>query len=115
MQHHTTSIQSHHSTAHHGKAITSSLHVPTKTMPRARAARETSVMSAPSVLAATGTRISISSSRWDPYNSGVWQYSSKDKDENEHFAEVIDTINASDRSMVLEFHNTQTKSYFSLM
>jgi hypothetical protein len=35
-------------------------------MPSARAARETSVISAPSVLAATGTRISISSSLWDP-------------------------------------------------
>ena len=46
--------------------LTSSLQVPTKTMPRDRAARETSVMSAPSVLAATGTKSSINSSRWDP-------------------------------------------------
>jgi hypothetical protein len=40
-------------------------------MPSARAARETSVMSAPSVLAATGTRISMSSSLWDPEGRGT--------------------------------------------
>jgi hypothetical protein len=49
-------------------------------MPSARAARETSVMSAPSVLAATGTRISMSSSLWDPEGRGT-KCVGKDEDE----------------------------------
>jgi hypothetical protein len=83
--------------------------VPTKTIPSARAARETSVISAPSVLAATGTRISMSSSLWDPEGremkygrKGELEASLKDREE----------IKAAVREEVLEFDQHARSLFF---